>query len=156
MPDKVALGIRCEPGAVHHVVLSGNRQKYSIVEARSAKVPVGMSRASGLAWLRRELHETLTRCSPEVGAFKAAEATAGTGKGARERLEFEAVVQEAAITHDVGVELERLTWTPAAKRMRFSGKPKDLLEYLDESALGALRPKPLREAAIVAVALLEA
>lgn len=142
-----SIGFRCWDGSVAFVVLNGTIEAPVIVEFARLRAPRGASRGAALQWLRREVHEILTRHACGGGYFKCTEPVSRNKD--LDRAQFEGVLQEAGLSHASCLEIHSRTLT----QIRRDTGTTELARYLGQvhvARFPALDTANFRDAALAA------
>lgn len=93
------MGIRCTTSSLAVAVVEGTRQVPALVSEQEIRFPKKVSGPALLAWIRKEVQDLIRTHAPEAVILKGPETFPRAPS--RERLEIEAIVQEAAFSAGV-------------------------------------------------------
>ena len=147
----LVIGFRVSTDSVAYCLLTGSKQKPTLISSDIIKLPKGYKRIESLKWLHNEISAICKKFEPALIAIKDTEVMARKGNSYVERLENETVVILAAITNGVKNFYKKVKAT-IAKDLTGTGKAKNLETSLDTSILPAFNKLSSNEKEAVIVA----
>ena len=142
------IGFRCGKTDITYVVLEGTRSSPADIYHKKLPAPVDGARADLLLWLRKEILELLDLYEPARGAYKRIE---GNANPIPERIEFEAVLQEACRSHASRLLLTGVLKKQLSTSLRYPGPASTVNNALSSAGLSGLNTAVFGDAAISAL-----
>jgi Holliday junction resolvasome RuvABC endonuclease subunit len=152
--ERVVLGIRSAPAAIHWAVVSGTLLRPVLEASGTAEAPSAYEEGEALVWIRDKVGHIINDYAPGRVAIRYAErkAQGSNTDAAKARCRVEGVVLELASSRNLDV----VTGTMNTFAKYTPGSPKEDLQRNDLRGLdwSDYRDSKLREAILVAASLL--
>ncbi|MDP3510205.1 MAG: hypothetical protein Q8T09_19695 [Candidatus Melainabacteria bacterium] len=148
------IGFECSGEELTFAVLEDSPRDTTLIVRETRKAPANFTRPQVLQWLRKEVHAILDKYQPENGAYKAAQPMPGRPVS-QERCQFEGILMEAALSHQIQLSLEGLITKQLKKNLGLSKVTgTDCLQDLVDTKFSSI-PKKYSTAVLIGLSQLE-